>query len=419
MTRSSPGPRPGVPPLPIVLVALLVAGLAGPSRADREISGDLRVGKWELVWRRSEIDEYVNHFRTIHEEEGIAFPVRTREVRQGDDARLVFFDSAGDVEAEIRLAPDEFVVAATDGSAYLVWAPEAANRQLSRYRYFRAGNPEPVWEASASGEPILMAPDGAFFVMASAEITHDIFLRANSRLGGKVQIVGSSGDVRGELPIYPIYAALTGDQRRVALLHHQELVVLGRDGRLAWNVPVPIDALLRRTGVSQLEAAGDVIVVTGTGEVDSKSVLFSERRGAIRVFDNDGRRLWRVDQPNDETLWFQLSCALSPDGGTLATVHSGQREVIVQAWEARTGELLWKRPVPRQPGTRRLSVAPNGEMVVLATGDRRTFVVAWDREGAVVCEGTVPLECREAVIGAGGMLAAERWVVRLVPDPGE
>ena len=69
-------------------------------------------------------------------------------------------------------------------------------------------------------------------------------------------------------------------------------------------------------------------------------------------------------------------------------------------------------------GTACLSISPDGQLVVLAFGDQRTYVVAWDREGSVVWEGDLPLSGRVVRIGPQGLLVAQRWIVQLTPGQG-
>lgn len=375
-------------------------------------SGRGTFGEWELLWRVEGSGEAVNLF-PMHPE--CAFPSRVRVIGRGAERRLTFFEPNGTLSGTTPLHPSERALPAIHGTAYLIWSAEETSTKLFRYRYFSHGNPEPDWEASAPGEPMLFAPDGSFFVIASADTGRDGFQRAIAT-GGHVQVVGAGGDVLGELPFYPAYVRCTGDQKRIALLHENELVVLGADGRLDWNVRLPIDALPRREGISQLEAAGGVIVACGTGETKESTVLRLKRRGTLHAFDDTGTQLWAVQQPDGEDLWFQPSCALSPDGGTLAMFHSNGREIVVQAWDARSGERLWRRSVARYPGARQLSVAPHGKWVVLASGDLRTFVLAWDREGTVVFEGTLPFPSRQPRMRSDHLLESAEWIVRLTAD---
>ncbi|MBZ0268787.1 hypothetical protein K8I85_11565, partial [bacterium] len=341
--------------------AILVLAVFPPpgSAAGRDAVPDLRgvergtgtIGDWILAWRYDGFGDAENHFRAVMGDER-PFP-HCAAVIGGRNRELVFFDGDGNVAEKIRLQGDEDALPCADGAAYLAWSPHSTSRRLLTYRYHLRGNPEPQWEASAVGLPLLFSPDGSLFVIASADTGHDGFQRMLTHPGGRVQVVDASGGVLGELPIRPSYVRLTGDRARIAMLHAEELVVLRADGRLDWNVEVPVDALLQREGLSQLEAAGGVIVITGTGESDDSTALRPKRRGTIQAFDDSGRLLWRESQPDGEPLWFQVSCALSPDGGTLATFHTDARELVVQVWDARRGEPLWRRAVPRSSGGRR------------------------------------------------------------------
>jgi hypothetical protein len=399
----------------LVLMMLLVPALLPAPLARAQDGGRALVGEWTLLWRQSGLDEDMNRFRE-HVVEDVEFPIRSRTVQRGHDNRLVYFNRYGNVIGELVLAPGEQAMASEDGSVHLLWSPDAGHPNVSNFRFYRTENPEPEWEATAAGEPVVLAPDGSFFVLAAPDPEFDGFDRLITDEGGSVQIVGAQGDVRGELPFHPTYVVLTSDAKRVALLHLEELVVLGSDGRLDWNVPVPVDALIRREGRSQLEAGGGYIVVCGTGERAGTGTFRAERRGTIRAFRDDGTPAWSVDQPDDEPLWFQLSASLSPDGSTLATFHSDSREIVVQAWDMPTGRRLWRRTTPRRTGGRCLSVARRGELVVLTHGDFRTLVVAWDREGTVVWEGVLPFDSRTSRVGDHHLLSSAHWIVRLDPE---
>jgi len=401
----------------LALAAFPASGGAAASDAAPDLRGVERgsgtIGEWILAWRYDGFDAD-NHFRAVMGDER-PFP-HCASVIGGRDRELVFFDGDGNVTEKVQLHGDEDALPCADGTAYLAWSPHPTSRRLLTYRYHLRGSPQPQWEASAVGLPLLFSPDGSLFVIASADTGHDGFQRMLTQQGGSVQVVNATGGVIGELPIRPTYVRLTGDGARIAMLHAEELVVMRADGRLDWNVDVPVDALLQREGLSQLEAAGGVIVVCGTGEADDSTALRPKRKGTIQVFNDSGRLLWRESQPDDEPLWFQVSCSLSPDGGTLATFHTDARELVVQVWDARHGEPLWRRAVPRASGGRRLSVAANGELVVMAWGDLRTSLLAWDREGTLVWEGTLPYPADSPRIDADGMFVTERWIMRLIPE---
>ena len=404
--------------LPLMILALTGFHLS----PGNSVAGAAAVGRWELVWSLSEFHGVQNRFREVIGDEAV-FPVSWRRVTNRTGDRLAFFDASGDLEEAIELAPDEGAIASHDGSAYLVWTTDPIRRAYRSFRFVRRGEAPLTWEATAKGEPALLAPDGSLFVIANREDHVDPMHSGRSDTGGSLQIVGASGDVRGELPIFPFYASLTGDERRIALLHNRELVVLDRDGRLAWNREVALDQMCSREGVAQLAAAGGVIVVGGTGgrEMDRRAIigLHPVRRGAIEVFDDDGRFLWSEEQPDDTDLWFQMSAALSSDGDHLATCHSAAREIEVRLYEARTGALVWSQRTPRRDGCRVLSISERGDLVVLCHGDTRTSVTGWDREGDVVWDGVVPFSGRVATLAHGDLLVSDRWIVRLSPEYAE
>lgn len=399
----------------VIALGVLATATAAPAAE----TGTGTIGTWTLVWRITETGRDVNQFRSMMAGD-VPFPFRARVLEQGAGSRVLLFDGNGDVEGELLLEPGERACFADDGSAHLVWRPDPLRARACEYRYYRSGNPEPAWEAVAAGEPMLFAPDGSLFVIAAPDTSLDRFQRAWLTPGGRVEIVDSEGNVRGEMPILPAYVRLTGDGRRVAMLHAGELVVLNRSGVLEWSEPVPIDAVVTREGHSQLEAAGGRIVVSGTGALDLADSgglqLHPERRGTLRVFTDEGRLLWKTGQEDDDELWFQISVALSADGKTLATFHSTGREVVVLVYDTDTGEKLWETGTPRRSGTSCLSVSPRGQLVTLAHGDLRTHAIVWSREGSVMWEGEVPYSARVARMEANGLLVAERWMVRLEPE---
>ena len=399
------------------VAAVVLLALAVPFASAE--TGRGTTGTWTMVWRISETGKEINFFRPIVGD-SVAFPFRARVLDRITEPCVALFDGNGDLEGEIALEPGERALVAENGSAHLVWRPEPLHASQFEYRFYRSENPEPAWDAVAPGEPMLFAPDGSLFVIVSPDTSLDRFQRAWLHPGGRVEVVDATGDIRGELPILPVYARLTGDQQRIALLHPGELVVLKRSGVLDWSEDVPIDAVVAREGHSQLEAAGGRIVVSGTGQIPPEEVrglmLHAERRGTLRVFADDGRLLWKQDQDESDVLWFQISLALSADGGTLATFHSTARELQVRVYDTDNGETLFRASTPRRSGTSSLSVSPDGQIVLLAHGDLRTSVVAWTREGHVVWQGDIPYPARVARIASGGLLVAERWIVRLEPD---
>ena len=404
----------------IAIAAMILAVAFAPAAPSRALeTGRGITGTWTMVWRISETGKELNQFRSLAGD-GVDFPFRARVLDRIAGPCVALFDRNGDLDGEIALQPDERALVADDGSAHLVWSPEPLHASHFAYRFYRGDDPEPAWDAVAPGEPMLFAPDGSLFVIASPDTSLDRFQRAWLHPGGRVEVVDASGDIRGELPILPVYVRFTGDGNRIAMLHPGELVVLNRNGVLDWSEDVPIDAVVAREGHSQLEAAGGKIVVSGTGQTPAEEFhgisMHAERRGTLRAFTDEGQLLWKQDQDESDALWFQISLALSEDGGTLATFHSTARELQVRVYDTDNGETLWQASTPRRAGTSCLSVSSDGQIVVLAHGDLRTQVVAWNREGHVVWEGDIPYPARTARITSRGLLVADRWIVRLEPD---
>jgi len=403
-----------------IAAAVVTWIFVGPAPAQHHESGQGSRGRWEIVWSLSDAESGRSDF---HARTGAAveFPFRSRRVDDAAGRRIVFLDDEGRVVQTVEFGPGEDGIAAADASTYLLWTIDPAASELRRFRFFRRGVPSPDWEVTARGEPILFAPDGSLFVVAERAKGVDRFQRSELSAGGSMQVVGAGGEVRGELPIYPLCATFTGDQRRIALLHPEELIVLGRDGRLEWEHKVPIDEISPRDGISQLVAAGGLIVVAGTGAAQEEAAgadfrLWGARHGSVVAYTDQGRRLWRHEQPDDEELWFQVSAAISPDGAVVATCHSSRRDIVVRLYEARTGELLWTRSSPRGSGFRSLSVGPGGGITVLVHGSMTSDVTAWDREGVVVWEGYMPVHGKVATIAKDDLLLFDRWIVKLTPD---
>jgi outer membrane protein assembly factor BamB len=232
---------------------------------------------------------------------------------------------------------------------------------------------------------------------------------------GRLQLVGAGGDVLGELPIYPAYSALGGGEEHVVFLHQGQVLALDRDGRLAWEHPVPLDNLAQRGGVPQLATAPGIVVVCGTGRSGERSggSMHTPRRGSLIALDEDGRVLWQRSESDDEELWFQMSAVVSPDGGTVVTCHAKANVLEIRAWDAAEGDLLWTQTAVRHSGFRCVSVAPGAALVVLAQCDNQTSVDAWDGEGTTVWSGNIPLASREAKIVGDHWLAGEQWIVKL------
>jgi WD40 repeat protein len=402
------------------VAALAVPVAAGVAFAQHGLSGAAKRGTWRVVWTLFDAEDGQNDFRRIMGAE-MRFPIRSGRISDAKGERLVLLDEDGEVERTITLGPGEEAMAAPNGSTYLLWTEDPTASEFRTFGYFRRYEEVPDWEVTARGEPILIAEDGSLFLVAERGKGVDTFRRRELFSGGTMQVVGAGGEVRGELPLYPWYAALTGDQRRIVMLHDEELIVLGRDGRLDWDRSVPIDDISLRDGISQLEAAGDVIVVSGTGRVprepgDLGFQLHVTRRGCVIAYSDKGRRLWGHEQPDDEEYWFQVSAAISPDGTAVATCHSSRSDIVVRLYESKTGKLLWTRSARRGTGFRSLSVSHAGELIVLVHGASTTDVLAWDRAGATVWEGFLPLNAKIARIANDNLLVFDRWIVELTPE---
>lgn len=404
--------------LPAVLAALALAGAAG-ARAE---SGTGRIGDWELIWRYSESEGYQNRFREIAGNE-VVFPFSWRRMNGVEGPRLVFFDADGQEEDAVKLGSGEEAVASEDGSAWLAWAERPEDTDTHEFRYWQRGATEPDWEAVAPGRPILFAPDGSLFVLASQTPLRDQFQRLSLEGVGLLQVVGAGGEVRGELPIFPIFARMTGDERRIVFLHDEEVIALGRDGILDWQLPVGVDNLSFRDGVPQLATGRGIVVVCGTGprgEASTGTALQPPRQGTILALDDEGRVKWSRRQREEDDLWFQISAAVSADGGTVVTVHAPPRFYEIQAWDGETGEPLWSQRVRRASGFRSLSVSPTGRVIAFALGDNHTTVTAWNREGTVIWDGSVPYASQSPTLAGDDLLVARNWIVKLgLEDPGE
>jgi hypothetical protein len=392
------------------IVAVLALAAAPPAGAE---SGTGRVGDWELVWRYSETEGYQNRFREIVGNETV-FPFAWRRLVGEEGPRLVFFDEDGRETEAVPLSRDEHALASEDGSSWLKWAERPEDVDRHEFRYFQRGRAEADWDAVAPGRPVLMAPDGSLFVLASRTPLRDRFQRLSPQGVGLLQVVGAAGEVRGELPVFPIFSRLTADGRRIVFLHDEEVIAVGRDGVLDWQLPVTVDNLSFRDVVPQLAVGRGIVVVCGTGarEGDGQG-LHPPRQGTIVALDDAGRVKWSRRQRDEEDLWFQISAAVSSDGGTVVTAHAPPRFYEIQAWDGETGDLLWSQRVRRASGFRSLSVSPGGRVILFALGDNHTAVTAWNREGSVVWDGSVPYTSREARLAGDELLVAEQWVVKL------
>jgi hypothetical protein len=407
--RSARAALPGI-------VAILTLAAAPPARTE---SGTGRVGDWELVWRYSQTEGYQNRFREIVGNE-TAFPFAWRRLAGEEGPRLVLFDEDGREAEAVPLAGDEHALASEDGSAWLIWAERPEDVDRHEFRFFQVGRSEPDWEAVAPGRPVLMAPDGSLFVLASQTPLRDRFQRLSPQGVGLLQVVGAAGEVRGELPIFPIFSRLTADGRRIVFLHDEEVIAVGRDGVLDWQLPVTVDNLSFRDIVPQLAVGEGMVVVCGTGaRAGEGEGLHPPRQGTIVALDDEGRVKWSRRQRDEEDLWFQISAAVSSDGGTVVTAHAPPRFYEIQAWDGETGELLWSQRVRRASGFRSLSVSPGGRVILFALGDNHTAVTAWNREGSIIWDGSVPYSSKDARLAGDDLLVAEQWVVKLGLEDGE
>jgi WD40 repeat protein len=400
-------------------LALALGAPPAPARAAIE-SGQGNRGSWELVWRYDEANGERNHFASVRDQ-GQFFPIVWREFDDTRGHRLQFYDDRGERSSTVLLARGERALAAENGEAWIVVAPDSASTQRKRIRYYRAGDAKPAWEASSGGEPLMLSPDGEALVIGTRMEEHDRFLRVYDSSSGEIRILGSDGTLRGDLPILPPFSRPAGDGRKLAFLHDGELFLLGTNGRLDWKRDVPVDNLLPRGGLSHLATGGDLVAVCGTGKEANprglSGTLHPEREEHLVVYDLAGRVVWQLDQEEDSPeLRFHYSCALSPDGSVLATLQDTERDGIVSIYDAATGEPIAEHRAPRLTGSRTLSVAIGGETTAIVFGDLRTGVTAWNREGKLVFDGMLPFRCHRATVHSGGLLVAEHWIVRLVPE---
>lgn len=400
----------------VLCAALFTVFAAQPEAFAALDSGAGDVGTWELLWRYEEGTGVQNQF--VAAKPGAPFPIRWRVWRDTRGHRLEFFDDEGAAVRFVVLGPEERAIGADGIDAWVIFSPAPTEVSQRRLRYFLHDAAVPVWEAFTTGEPVYFTPDGDALVLATRTEHRDRFSRIIDDDGGKVQVVGGeAGDVRGELPIFPTVARLTGDGASLAILRDRELFVIGRDGRLRWKADVPIDNLMTRTGLSHLATGGDLVVVCGTGnEADPRGLsgtLHPRREERIQTYDATGKLLWEVEVPSSEDIRFYAACAIAADGSILASLRDSERETHVTLSEARTGQTIVEQTVRRRTGVRTLSVAPDGSLTSLVFGDLHSWVVAWNREGRLVWDGALPLRCQTAKLAAGGLLVGEQWVVRL------
>lgn len=402
----------------LVALLLIAAALGSPAPANAAPESDKGDrGSWELVWRYDEANGVRNHFAPEFAE-GRSFPISWRVLRDTRGQRLQFYDSRGELAKTVALAPGERAIASEDGRAWVVFAADSSDTDSNRIRSFRGGD-VPLWEAFTAGEPLLLSPGGEALVLGAR--TESRSPRFFDSSGGQIQILGGeTGETRGELPVYPPYVRVAGDGRKLAFLHSGELFLLGTNGHLEWMRELPIDNLVPRGGLTHLAAAGDLVVVCGTGvEPDPKGlsgVLHPEREEHLIVFDLAGREVWRAEPEARSELRFHYSCAISPDGSVLATLQDTERDEVVSIYDARTGVSIAENRTTRMQGARTLSVSLGGEYTALVFGDMRTSVVVWDRQGNLVFEGDLPYRCQTATISPGGLLVGEQWIVRIRPD---
>ena len=380
-------------------------------------------GRWEVVWRYDETNGVRTEFQPLHKE-GTPFPFTWRHWNDTRGNRLQLLDETGAADRRIDLGPGERALASENGSAWIILSPDATARDSQTLHFFRKQTPDRLWDAFTGADPVLFSNDGSFLVLAAHDERYDQWSRRILDGGGRLQVIGGeAGEILGELPIYPIFARMSGDGKRIALLRDDELFVLHANGRIAWKTDVPVNNMVSREGLSHLATASDLIVVSGTGKQAASSAFYNSlhprRREELLVFDTSGKLLWESDDPAGEELRFNLACAISPDGSTLATLRDTEREQIVTAYEARTGEKLFVQRTRRRTGARTLALSPGGELISLAFGDAPTGLTVWNRNGDLVWEGTLPLRSVRLSLHAGNLLAAEDWVVRLIPESPE
>jgi hypothetical protein len=372
-------------------------------------------GEWKVVWSVTEALGQRNLFPDLGLE--VDFPIRWRRLDDSSGNRLVLFDSLGRVRSETPLEPGESVLASPDGSVHVRWTVDSGDRNLRHLSYWITGEPTPLWEASARGEPALLAPDGGVLVVTTPRHSVSFGLSGRPEI---LQIIGSAGEVRQELPFAPLRSVLTDDARRLLFLRPGELVALERDGSLAWTRELPIDDVPAREGSVPVSCGGSRIAVCGTGAASgiAPGGMHQERRGHLRVYDTRGRLEWRRSQQPGEETWFSASSRLSPDGEHLATVRTGSRGTTLSLLDGATGEVLWERLETRRVGFRTISATAGGDRVALIHGGARTHVLVCDAGGEVVFEGLLPLEGKCVEIRAGDLLVADRWAVLLRPPAG-
>jgi hypothetical protein len=402
------------------VACILLAALAQESPAVQKTleQGRADRGGWELVWRYDEASGVRSAFRA-EAERGRLFPFTWREHHDTRGHRIEFYDGEGLPARVVALHDDERGCASENGLAWIVRSPDSADSRSERIRYFREGASTAVWDVLVTGDLVLVSPDGEAVVLATAFEGRDPYFRALDTDRGRLRILGGeAGEVRGELPILPMFSRATGDGSKLAFLHDGELFLVGTNGRLVWKRDVPVDRLVPRSGLSPLATGGDLIAVYGTGvsprATSRASPLHPDRAEFLVVFDLGGNVVWDLEKEERDTLRFNPSCALSPDGSVLATLLETEKEVFVAVYDAYTGEKKFDARTRRCSGTRTLTVAPGGETIALVFGDLRSTIAAWDSDGRLVFEGQTPYRCQSGTIHEGRLVAAEHWVLRLV-----
>jgi len=383
-------------------------------------SGNGNTGKWEMVWRYDEMNGIRTEFEALHDA-GISFPFKWRVWNDTRGNRLQFLDDIGAEDHRVELGPGERALASEDGSSFVVLSPDSTARDSHVIHFFRRESKNPLWDAYIGGDPVLMANDGSLLLLAAPSENYDRFSRRVLDGSGRLQVIGcESGETLGEMPIYPTFARMTSDGERIALLSDHELTVLQSNGRLAWKTDVPVDNLVAREGLAHLATASDLVVVCGTGEEVTSSQFFDSlhprRREQLLVFSTSGRLLWEGEQKGDPEVRFNLSCAISPDGSTLATLLDTDREQIVTAYDARTGDQLFVQQARRSSGSRNLSLSSRGDLICVSFADARTNVSAWDRQGTLLFEGALPLRSVNVTAHEGNLLTSDQWIVHILPE---
>ncbi len=158
-------PQRGTALVAFLRIAAIALAIHGPVPAHAVESGKGDRGSWELVWRYDEANGVRNQFAPQFAE-GRQFPIPWRVLRDTRGQRLQFYDGRGELAKTVTLAPAERAIASEDGRAWIVFAPDSSDTESNRIRSFRGGD-EPLWEAFATGEPLLLSPDGEALVLGA------------------------------------------------------------------------------------------------------------------------------------------------------------------------------------------------------------------------------------------------------------